>query len=116
MYRPTNKPAVTGSAYPESPQARTQRVSLEAIRLSGFAHHKNLFFKGNTMKTNVGSADRIIRIVIGLVLLSLPFWVHASWSWVGLVGIIPLVTGFARRCPAYDLLGVNTCSSCATKK
>ena len=63
------------------------------------------------MKNNVGSADRIVRIIIGLVLLSLPLWVEASWSWVGLVGIIPLVTGLVRRCPAYDLLGVNTCSA-----
>ncbi len=58
--------------------------------------------------TNVGSTDRIIRIVLGIVLLALAF-VGPQTPW-GFLGIIPLVTGFMRMCPLYSLIGINTCS------
>lgn len=61
------------------------------------------------MQVNVGNADRIIRIIIGLVLLSLPLWLDSPWRWLGLIGIMPITTGLTRRCPGYSLLGVNTC-------
>ncbi|MFA5521031.1 MAG: DUF2892 domain-containing protein [Castellaniella sp.] len=61
------------------------------------------------MQTNVGSLDRIARIVIGLILLSLPLWLDSSWRWLGLVGIMPLITGLSGRCPGYRLLGRSTC-------
>ncbi|WP_298433470.1 DUF2892 domain-containing protein [Ottowia sp.] len=61
------------------------------------------------MQINVGSIDRLIRIVVGLALLSLPFWLDTSWRWFGLVGLMPLVTGMAGRCPGYRLLGLSTC-------
>jgi hypothetical protein len=61
------------------------------------------------MPINVGSADRLIRIVSGLVLLSLPFWLETPWRWLGLVGLMPLITGLAGRCPGYRLLGLSTC-------
>ena len=58
-------------------------------------------------KTNVGSADRIARIVLGLVLIALVFvGPRTSWGWLGL---IPLLTGLVRICPLYSLLGVDTC-------
>lgn len=58
-------------------------------------------------KTNVGSADRVIRIVIGLVLISLVFvGPKTAWGWLG---VIPLATGFLRTCPLYSLLGITTC-------
>ncbi|MGB3742830.1 MAG: DUF2892 domain-containing protein [Castellaniella sp.] len=63
------------------------------------------------MQINIGNIDRLIRIVIGLVLLSLPFWLDTPWRWLGLIGVMPLVTGLAGRCPGYRLLGRNTCSS-----
>jgi len=47
------------------------------------------------MQINVGSLDRIVRIVVGLVLLSLPLWLDSSWRWLGLIGIMPLITGLA---------------------
>lgn len=57
--------------------------------------------------TNVGSTDRILRIVVGLVLIALVFvGPQTPWGWLG---IIPLATGFLRTCPAYSLLGVSTC-------
>lgn len=57
--------------------------------------------------TNVGSADRIVRIVLGLVLIALVFvGPQTPWGWLGL---IPLVTGVMRTCPLYSLMGVNSC-------
>ena len=61
------------------------------------------------MQINVGNPDRIARIVVGLVLLSLPFWLDSSWRWLGLIGLMPLVTGLSGRCPGYRLLGRSTC-------
>jgi hypothetical protein len=58
-------------------------------------------------KTNEGTADRILRIVAGIVLLSLTI-VGPKTSW-GFVGLIPLVTGLAGTCPLYSVLGLNTC-------
>jgi len=57
--------------------------------------------------TNVGNIDRAIRIVVGLALLALVF-VGPQTLW-GLIGLVPLATGLMRTCPAYSLLGMNTC-------
>ena len=60
-------------------------------------------------KTNVGNADRLFRIALGLVLIALVFvGPKTPWGWIG---IIPLVTGFLRTCPLYSLIGVNTCKA-----
>ncbi|MFA5371577.1 MAG: DUF2892 domain-containing protein [Sideroxydans sp.] len=59
------------------------------------------------MKFNVGSTDRILRIIVGLVLIGL-----AATGTVGIwgyIGIMPLLTGLFKFCPAYTLLGMNTC-------
>ncbi|MDL2351958.1 MAG: DUF2892 domain-containing protein [Pseudomonadota bacterium] len=57
--------------------------------------------------TNVGSADRLFRIVLGLVLIALVFvGPKTAWGWIG---VIPLVTGFLRTCPLYSLFGFSTC-------
>ncbi|WP_333830564.1 YgaP family membrane protein [Pararhodobacter sp.] len=60
--------------------------------------------------TNVGTADRIIRVVVGLALLA-AFFLHtgASLRWLYLIGIVPLVTGLFSTCPLYSLLGISTC-------
>ena len=59
------------------------------------------------MKSNAGSIDRILRIVAGLVLLGLTLTGNIGvWGWVG---IVPLATGLLGWCPAYTLLGINTC-------
>ena len=59
------------------------------------------------MSVNVGGIDRILRIVVGLVLIAMVFvGPQTAWGWVGLV---PLLTGLFRFCPAYTLLGMNTC-------
>lgn len=61
------------------------------------------------MKQNVGGTDRVIRIIIGLVLLSLLFLLEGNLKYLGLIGIIPLFTAFVNWCPLYTLFGVNTC-------
>lgn len=55
---------------------------------------------------NMGKADRLLRIIAGLILVSLVFvGPKTPWGWIG---IIPLLTGLIRWCPAYALLGINT--------
>ncbi len=59
------------------------------------------------MSANVGGVDRILRVIVGLILISLVFvGPQTPWGWIG---VIPLVTGLFRFCPAYRLLGLNTC-------
>lgn len=60
------------------------------------------------MRQNVGTVDRAIRIVAGLILLSLVFIVEGSARWWGLVGLVPLLTGLSSRCPLYVPLGIDT--------
>jgi hypothetical protein len=54
------------------------------------------------MKTNVGTIDRIIRVILGLGLL--------FKNWLGLIGIVPLLTAFVGFCPAYLPFGLSTCA------
>ena len=61
------------------------------------------------MKQNVGTVDRAIRIVAGLVLLSLIFVLEGNARWWGLIGLIPLGTGLLGWCAMYTALGINTC-------
>jgi hypothetical protein len=59
------------------------------------------------MKTNVGTLDRIARVVLGLVLIALTLTgAIGVWGWIGVVPLATAVFGF---CPAYTLLGVSTC-------
>jgi len=60
------------------------------------------------MKVNEGKADRVVRIVLGLAILSLVF-VGPKTLW-GLIGIIPLATGLSGICLLYAVLGISTCS------
>ena len=66
------------------------------------------------MTANVGSADRLIRIILGLVLLVLPLM--AAWGTLGtivsaLIGAVLVVTALVRFCPLYRLIGVRTCKA-----
>lgn len=58
------------------------------------------------MKPNIGSIDRVIRLVLGIVILAAGY--HYQ-SWWGLIGLIPILTALVRFCPAYTLLHMNTC-------
>ena len=62
------------------------------------------------MKANVGGVDKILRIVVGLGVLSLIFVLEGNARWWGLVGLVPLLTGLVNFCPLYSLIGVNTCA------
>jgi hypothetical protein len=62
--------------------------------------------KEYSMKKNVGTADRIIRIIIGLVIVALGIYYK---SWWGLLAIIPLGTAVVGFCCLYPLFGINTC-------
>ena len=56
---------------------------------------------------NEGTVDRALRVVAGLVLISLVFvGPQTAWGWIG---VVPLVTGAIGSCPVYSLLGINTC-------
>ena len=56
---------------------------------------------------NVGGIDQVLRIVAGLVLISLVFiGPQTPWGWIGLV---PLITGALGFCPLYKIIGLNTC-------
>ncbi|SLN62787.1 hypothetical protein PSA7680_03306 [Pseudoruegeria aquimaris] len=59
------------------------------------------------MSRNEGTLDRVLRVILGLALLSLVF-VGPQTLW-GLVGLVPLVTGLVGVCPIYSLLGIKTC-------
>ncbi|GBG01724.1 membrane protein [Azospira sp. I13] len=58
------------------------------------------------MKANVGGIDKILRIVAGLALVAWAIMGGPVWAWIG---VVPLATGFMGWCPAYTLLGANTC-------
>jgi hypothetical protein len=66
------------------------------------------------MKKNVGTADRIARIVLGLGLLSLTV-VGPKTLW-GLIGLVPLLTGAFSFCPLYPMIGLSTCGDCCKDK
>ncbi len=56
---------------------------------------------------NEGTVDRILRVIVGLAVISLVFvGPQTPWGWLG---VIPLVTGLIGWCPAYTLLGIRTC-------
>lgn len=60
------------------------------------------------MKSNVGGIDKIVRIVVGalLILLALTGTIGV-WGWIG---VVPLATGLFNFCPAYRLFGISTCT------
>ena len=60
------------------------------------------------MNRNIGTVDRLLRIGVGLLLLTLLFVLDGGYRWIGLVGLVPLLTAFIGWCPAYSLFGVDT--------
>ena len=57
------------------------------------------------MKRNMGSADRIVRIIVGLGIIGAGIYYH---SWLGAIGIVPLATALVGWCPAYLPFGIST--------
>jgi len=61
------------------------------------------------MRTNEGTIDRVVRVVVGLAVLSLlVIGPVPGWGLVGLIGLVPLATGVIGYCPIYTLLGIDT--------
>lgn len=59
------------------------------------------------MKINVGSLDRFVRVLAGIVLIALA--ATSTVGWWGWLGVIPLITGLVGSCPMYRVFGLNTC-------
>ncbi len=61
------------------------------------------------MTRNIGTVDRALRIIVGLILIALVFvGPQTPWGWIGL---IPLITALVGWCPAYRMIGLNSCST-----
>lgn len=61
------------------------------------------------MKRNIGKIERVVRVAVGLGIVSLALvGPQSPWGWLGL---IPIATGLAGWCPPYALLGINTCKT-----
>ncbi len=62
------------------------------------------------MDTNVGTIDRVVRIVIGLGLLWYAIIAQPTgYNWIGWIGVVPIVTALIGVCPLYSILGLSTC-------
>jgi hypothetical protein len=59
------------------------------------------------MQANVGTIDRLLRVVLGVALIALA-WTGKIPVWLGWVGLTPLLTGVVRMCPLYSMLGIRT--------
>ncbi len=63
------------------------------------------------MTINVGTVDRILRVIVGLVLIAFALgyiWPGTGWNWVGWIGVVPILTALFGACPAYSVLGLST--------
>jgi Inner membrane protein YgaP-like, transmembrane domain len=78
-------------ALPPLPKYRAERNSAEAA-----------------VQANIGTVDRVVRIIVGLIFLSLVVLLKDNARWIGLVGLVPLLTGLFRWCPLYTAFGVRT--------
>jgi len=63
------------------------------------------------MMKNVGSADKIVRIVVGIALIAFALFGPADigWKWVGWIGVVPIATALMGWCPLYSIVGMKTC-------
>ncbi|MCA8901010.1 MAG: DUF2892 domain-containing protein [Hyphomonas sp.] len=58
-------------------------------------------------KTNEGTLDRVLRVIVGLALVAIVF--VGPKTPLGWIGLVPLLTGLAGTCPLYSLFGISTC-------
>ena len=91
------------------------------ILLCDITHKKNYvvtlslynILKQILMKSNVGSTDKIIRVILGLGIIGAGVYFK---NWLGLIGLVPLLTAFMGFCPLYSLFGINSCKAPSVKK
>ena len=80
-----------------------------ALRRNWARMPRDVVVLGDTMKQNVHNIERVVRVIVGLVIISLVFiGPQSAWGWVGL---IPLATGIIGWCPPYALFGFSTCKT-----
>ena len=63
------------------------------------------------MSVNVGTIDRVLRVVIGLALIAFAIplgFPQTGWNWLGWIGVVPIITAVVGNCPAYSVLGLST--------
>jgi hypothetical protein len=60
------------------------------------------------MKKNIGSTDRIIRVIGGLLVIFIGIYFK---SWWGVIGVLPIITAIIGWCPAYVPFGINSCKA-----
>jgi hypothetical protein len=63
------------------------------------------------MSRNIGTLDRILRVVIGIGLIAFALRIgfpETGWNWIGWIGVMPILTAIVAVCPAYGILGVKT--------
>lgn len=60
------------------------------------------------LQSNIGKSDAVIRYIVGVVLLLGVVFINSPWRWLGLIGIIPIVTAAVNFCPVWRLFGINT--------
>jgi Protein of unknown function (DUF2892) len=81
-------------------------LDLDCARVARDERSRDVDSVQKPMKTNLGTVDRIVRIVVGLAVVAAGAYYQSAWAFVGLV---PLGTGLVGFCPAYCPLGLKTC-------
>jgi Inner membrane protein YgaP-like, transmembrane domain len=69
------------------------------------------FQEEKVMSVNVGTIDRVLRVVIGLALIAFAIplgFPQTGWNWLGWIGVVPIITAVVGNCPAYSVLGLST--------
>ncbi|NMD09209.1 MAG: DUF2892 domain-containing protein [Phyllobacteriaceae bacterium] len=61
------------------------------------------------MSKNVGTIDRVLRVIIGVALLAFAFLSGSQYAWIGYIGVVPLLTAALGSCPLYSIVGLSTC-------
>ncbi len=65
------------------------------------------------MKANIGKSDKVIRLVLGTVIILLGIYLK---SWWGIIGVVPIITALLNFCPVWRLLGISTRKKVETTK
>ena len=65
------------------------------------------------MLKNVGNTDRVLRILLGVIIIAVGIYFN---SWWGAIGIIPIIVGLTARCPIFSIFGWSTCKLKDTPK
>lgn len=61
------------------------------------------------MKANMGSTDRWIRLILGVIFILMFFFIASPVKYIGILGVIFVITALVKWCPLYILFGINTC-------